>query len=173
MSVRRGIFPPCRASSLSFSKSRGSKAILLPPSKAEPACATSPPPLFGGVPLGIGCVVTSFEGEELPATLRLERPVELIALPVQDYWRALMAVPGCGAMCTATFSRYRVSVHFTKTFVERSEIGKGTSQSLRTIVWSLFTDISTRSESLFMDQQFIGVIFQFKTTAHDAPFRHF
>ena len=37
MIVRRGGLPPRRASSSSRSRSRGSYAILLPPSKAEPA----------------------------------------------------------------------------------------------------------------------------------------
>jgi hypothetical protein len=38
MMVSFGVLPPCFLSSLSLSKSRGSKAILLPPSKADPAC---------------------------------------------------------------------------------------------------------------------------------------
>lgn len=39
MIVRRGAFPPCLTSSSSCSsRSRGSYAILLPPSNAEPAC---------------------------------------------------------------------------------------------------------------------------------------
>lgn len=39
MIVNRGIFPPILAVSLaSWSKSRGSNAILLPPANADPAC---------------------------------------------------------------------------------------------------------------------------------------
>lgn len=39
MIVNLGARPPCFLSSPSLSKSRGSKAILFPPSNAEPACA--------------------------------------------------------------------------------------------------------------------------------------
>jgi hypothetical protein len=38
MIVNRGALPPIFWSSLSLSKSLGSKAILLPPSNADPAC---------------------------------------------------------------------------------------------------------------------------------------
>lgn len=79
MIVNLGIFPPCRPSSPSLSRSRGSNAILLPPSKAEPACWVAAPPLLVCEPVGeSGRAEEDSETELLPMR-RLERPVEVIS----------------------------------------------------------------------------------------------
>lgn len=75
MIVNLGARPPCFLSSPSLSKSLGSNAILLPPSKAEPACAEG---LANGAPLENGDVGPSSEvdvDDEPPAaTLRRDSP---------------------------------------------------------------------------------------------------
>jgi hypothetical protein len=101
MMVSRGALPPCLWSSLSRSRSRGSKAILLPPSKADPACCDDGiavgldvplPPLLTVLgelrePLDVGPLSSSTDvaDEPPPGTLRRDNPpFEVIALT--DLW---------------------------------------------------------------------------------------
>ena len=82
--VNLGAFPPCLLSSSSRSKSRGSKAILLPPSKAEPACETEALTPGKEEELGVEewfeplrpqlSSTSSLDGEAEGATRRRERP---------------------------------------------------------------------------------------------------
>lgn len=82
--VNLGAFPPCLLSSSSRSRSRGSKAILLPPSKAEPACETEALTPWKEEELGVeewleplrpqASSASSFGVEAEGATRRRERP---------------------------------------------------------------------------------------------------
>ena len=95
MSVNRGIFPPSRSYSLSFSRSRGSNAILLPPSNAEPACAVRPAEVMVPFPGGECGRRSSSEVDELAPTLRRESPVEAIAS--RGDANAMRCLVGCTA----------------------------------------------------------------------------
>lgn len=79
MIVSRGILPPWRLSSCTWSRSRGSQATLLPPSKAEPACVATVPLELGPFDNEPRLGVSSELEDEAPATrLRESPPAELI-----------------------------------------------------------------------------------------------
>lgn len=90
MIVRRGAFPPCLTSSSSCSsRSRGSYAILLPPSNADPACDVDALRLGEDECLLVGVALFSLRPHASPSssgwvedapTRRRERP------PVEAMW---------------------------------------------------------------------------------------
>lgn len=114
MIVSRGGLPPSRASSSSRSRSRGSNAILLPPSNAEPAWyegevnesdRDTEPPLEAEGPLMPSASSSPVEAEA--GTRRRERPAELIAWTEDSRRRGRRRGGGEGVNRLRTRARWR------------------------------------------------------------------